>query len=188
MGAGYHGGFGGTLGSTYDSGTNDIGGQSYSDRGITIPDNLKSLLGKMPHKGDYVTGTKSDFSMTDVSVMSKESKVEFAKVTIGDKSYLIRGDSKGTVIPDHVMSELKKGSGKLEFHSHPHNDDLVPSKADRLLMRKLSRTTGQKTSAIVTPNGKTAIFSEHGVIETGTVHKIIDGDMKKIYQKLFGGK
>lgn len=188
MGAGYHGGFGETLGSTYESETNGIGEQSYSDRGINIPDNLKSLLLKMPQKGDYVAGTKSDFSMIDVSVMSKESKVEFAKVTIGNKSYLIRGDSKGTVIPNHIMSELKKGSGKLEFHSHPHNDDLVPSKADRMLVRKLSKITGQKTSTIVTPNGKTSVFGEHGVIETGTLHKIIDSDMKKIYQKLFGGK
>lgn len=138
--------------------------------------------------GDYVEGNRDDFSMTDVSIMSKESKVEFAKVTIGDRSYLIRGDSKGTVIPEHIMSEIKKSSGKLEFHSHPHNDDCIPSKSDRLLMHKLSILTGQKTSSIVTPNGKTSIFSEDGVVETGTVHMIIDIDMRKIYQKLFGGK
>ena len=188
MGAGFHGGFGETLGSTYESSGENSNEESYSDRGIESPGDIKTLLEEMSQKGDFVTGTKSDFSMTDVSIMSKETKVEFAKVTIGDKSYLIRGDSKGTVIPEHVMSELKKGTGKLEFHSHPRNDDLIPSKADRSLMSKLSRITGQKTSTIVTPNGKTAVFGEHGVIEAGTVHNIIDNDMKKIYLKLFGGK
>ena len=187
MGAGIHGGFGATLGSTYDGGTAGGGEQSYSDRGIEIPENVKSLLGKMSNKGDYATGKKSDFSMTDVSIMSKESRVEFAKVTIGDKSYLIRGDSRGTFIPDSIMSEIKKGSGRLEFHSHPHNDDCVPSKADRLLMHKLSRATGQKTSIIVTPNGKTAIFTEHGVAEIGTVSNKMDSAHKQALIKLFGG-
>lgn len=75
MGTGIHGGFGGTLGSTYQNDTNGTEEKSYSDRGISIPENLKTLLVKMPHKGDYVKGTKSDFSMTDVSILSKEARV-----------------------------------------------------------------------------------------------------------------
>ena len=188
MGTGNHGGFGETLGSTYKNDTTGLGENTYSDRGIAIPDNIKSLLGKMRRKGDFVKGSKDDFNMTDVSVMSKESKVEFAKVTIGNKSYLIRGDSKETVIPDHIMSELKKGSGKLDYHSHPHDDDLVPSKGDRKMMHKLSIATGQKSSIIVTPNGRTSTFTEDGVVKVGTVSNKLDRSHKQALIKLFGGK
>lgn len=188
MGAGVHGGFGGTLGSTYQNATNTTEEESYSDRGISIPENLKTLLGKMPHKGDYVKGTNSDFSMTDVSIMSKEARVEFAKVTIGDKSYLIRGDSKGAFIPEHILSEFKKGNGKLEFHSHPHNDDLIPSRYDLDTMAQLRRITGQQYSTIVTPNGRTSIFNEHGIVETGTVSSKIDRAHKLALIQLFGGE
>lgn len=141
----------------------------------------------MPKVGDYVTGTKVDFSMTDVSVMSKESKVEFAKVTVGNKSYLIRGDSNGTIIPENIISEIKRGSGILEFHSHPFNDDLVPSRSDLKIMGRLKVITGQPFSTIVTPNGRTATFDEHGVIETGIVHNKIDNKLKKMYYEMFGG-
>ena len=188
MGTGNYGGFGNTLGSTYANGSIDDGSISYSDRGIDIPAHVKELLGKLPHKGDYVTGNKNDFNMSDVSLLSKEAKVEFAKVTIGNKTYLIRGDERGTTIPKSILNKMEKESGRLEFHSHPHNDDCVPSAADRKLIGRLSRITGQKTSTIVTPNGRTAVFNEHGVVETGTVPNSIDQAHKQALLKLFGGK
>jgi len=188
MGAGYHGGFGETLGSTYEGGAGSSNEKSYSDRNIDIPETVKSLLGKMQKNGDYVTGKAEDYSMTDVSIMSKEAKVEFAKVTIRDKSYLIRGDSKGTIIPKHIMSEIIKGNGILEFHSHPHNDDLIPSLADRGIMKRLKKMTGQSHSIIVTPNGRMSSFNEHGVIETGSVSNMLDEKHKKALLKLFGGE
>jgi hypothetical protein len=125
--------------------------------------------------------------MTDVSIMSKETGVEFARVTIGEKTYLIRGDKGGTVIPDKLLNKMDKHSGTLDFHSHPYNDDCVPSKSDRLLMRKLRQTTGQRESSIVTPNGRTTLFDEHGVIETGIVSSTLDDARRKALMELFGG-
>ena len=192
MGGGFHGGFGKTqgytLGSTYLSGSDGIDVESYSDRGIEIPEELKVLLGKMPNKGDYVTGTNSDFSMADVSIMSKEAKVEFAKVTLGNKSYVIRGDSKGTVIPENIMDEIKREHGTLEFHSHPHNDDLIPSKADRRLMHTLSQITGQTDSTIITPNGRFCSFDENGTKETGILHSALTEERKQALIEIFGGQ
>jgi len=186
MGAGFHGGFGNTLGSTY--GNSNSTEETYADRGIDIPDNLKSALSKMRNKGDYIVAEGDLFSMKDVSIMSKESGVEFAKVSVDGKTYIIRGDKTGTIIPNSLLSKMKSGSGKLEFHSHPHNDDCIPSKADRQLMKCLRKATGQKSSSIVTPNGRTSTFDEHGVLSTGTVSNIIDAETKKLYYKLFGGK
>lgn len=143
-----------------------------------------SLLNK---KGDYITSNSNDFSMKDVSIMSKETGVEFAKVTIGNRSYLIRGDRIGTDIPDNLIKKIKTESGSLEFHSHPHNDDCVPSAADCALMNTLKRLTGQRYSTIVTPNGRTSTFDEHGVISTGTVSNQIDDDLRNLYIKMLGG-
>lgn len=187
MGTGYHGGFGNTLGSTY--GNSSTSEESYGDRGIEIPDHLKSALSKMERKGDYITTTDSNsFSMKDISIMSKEAGVEFAKVSINGKSYIIRGDKSGTVIPNSLMTKLKSGTGKLEFHSHPHNNDCVPSPSDMKLMKELHKRTGQRVSTIVTPNGRTSTFDEHGVISTGTVSNTIDKNLRDTYIKMFGGK
>jgi hypothetical protein len=36
---------------------------------------------------------------------------------------------------------MKTGSGKPAFHSHPHNGDLVPSSADKAVMKMLRKAT-----------------------------------------------
>jgi hypothetical protein len=82
---------------------------------------------------------------------------------------------------------MEKEGGTWDFHSHPHNDDCVPSKSDRLMMRKLRQTTGQRESSIVTPNGRTTLFDEHGVIETGTVSSTLDDARRRALMELFGG-
>lgn len=83
---------------------------------------------------------------------------------------------------------MKSGAGKLEFHSHPHNDDCIPSQADMNLMKSLRKSTGQRVSTIVTPNGRTSTFNEYGIISTGTVSNSIDENLRKTYLEMFGGK
>ena len=55
------------------------------------------------------------------------------------------------------------------------------------MMRKLRQTTGQRESSIVTPNGRTTLFDEHGVIETGTVSSTLDDARRRALMELFGG-
>lgn len=186
MSKGISGLFHGTLGTTKtNSSQNDT---SYSDRGLAIPNHIQQTLSKLEKKGDVITGTYNDFSMKDVSIMSKETGVEFAKITIGEKAYLVRGDKNGAMVPETLINKLARHGGTLDFHSHPHDNDCVPSKADMEMVKKLKNITGQPTSQIVTPNGRTVTFNEHGVVSTGTVSNIIDGDAKQIYLKLFGGE
>lgn len=186
MGTGFYGGFGNTLGSTRIN--NNSSEETYADRGIDIPESLKTALSQMKNKGEYIITDSDSFSMKDVSIMSKESGVEFAKVSVNGKTYIIRGDKSGTVIPNSLMTKIKTGSGKLEFHSHPHNDDCIPSQADMNLMKTLRKSTGQKISTIVTPNGRTSTFDENGVISIGTVSNTIDESHRQALLKLFGGK
>ena len=177
--------FHGTLGTSFSGQSQPL--ESYTDRGISIPTQIQAMLDRLPNKGDYIKGNTSDFDMKDVSVMSKETGVEFARITIGNESFLIRGDKKGTTIPQNLIRRLRENNGTLDFHSHPHNDDLMPSQGDMAIMRQLRRWTGQLTSTIVTPNGKTLIYNERGTISAGTVTNTINDDLRKIYISLFGG-
>ena len=177
--------FHGTLGTTISGMPQPL--ESYTDRGIAIPPHVQAMMDKLPNKGDYIKGGTSDFDMRDVSVMSKETGAEFARLTIGNETYLIRGDDKGTTIPNNLIRRLRANGGTLDFHSHPHNDDLMPSQGDMALMRQLRRWTGQLTSTIVTPNGKTLIYNERGTISTGTVPNSLNEDLRKMYISLFGG-
>lgn len=174
------------LNSTYipaDNGKLD----SYSQKGIDIPERIVKMLKKLQNKGDYISDSAGSFSMEDISIMSKQTGVEFACVTIDNVAYLIRGDNRGTVIPSELINLIKEKSGSLDFHSHPHNDDCIPSLSDRTLMGQLEKITGQTTSKIVTPNGKTTIFNVNGVIETGIVSNTLDENRKKALMELFGG-
>ena len=183
MSKGNSGLFHGTLGTTHiNSSQKDT---SYADRGVDIPEHIKQTLSKLKSKGDIVTGSRDSFSMKDVSVMSKETGVEFAKVTIGDKTYLVRGDKNGAVVPEALMKKMAKIGGTLDFHSHPHDNDCVPSGADREMVTILKSMTGQSTSQIVTPNGRTVTFNEHGVISTGIVPNLIDESLKQAYLDLW---
>ncbi|MDO4487593.1 MAG: hypothetical protein Q4B67_00680 [Eubacteriales bacterium] len=183
MSKGNSGLFHGTLGTTRVN--SSLNNTSYSDRGVEIPEHIKQILSKLQNKGDIISGNKDSFSIKDVSVMSKETGVEFAKVSIGNKTYLIRGDKNGAVVPEKLMKKMTKNGGILDFHSHPHDNDCIPSRADREMIKSLKSKTGQSTSRIVTPNGRTVTFNEHGVISTGTVPNLIDESLKQAYLDLW---
>ena len=185
MSKGFSGLFQRTLGTTYKN--SHIKAESYSQRGIKIPKLIKATLSRLKKKGDYIAGSLEELSMTNVSIMSKETGIEFARITIGETAYLIRGDESGTTIPKRLLSKMKKSSGTLDFHSHPHNNDCIPSNADRNVMVLLERITGQRTSTIVTPNGKQVTFGKAGIVEVSTIPNRIDESYAKALLTLFGG-
>ena len=185
MSKGYSGLFHGTLGTTVKNG---ISSQPYSERGIEIPEHIKQTLAKLNKAGDTITGKTGSYPIKDVSIMSKEAGVEFARVTIGDEEILIRGDEKGATIPYKLLNRMKREGGVFDFHSHPYDNDSSPSADDYYMMRVIHSATGQVTSRIVTPNGRITVYSYSGVVETSTVSNVIDSDMKEIYRKIFGGK
>ena len=137
--------------------------------------------------GYWIESSLSNFSATDVSVLSKETGVEYAKVTIGNKAYLIRGDENGTDIPISIIEQIKNKNGVLEFHSHPFDDNLIASVSDRNMMTRLSKITGQTTSKIVTPNRKVSVFGKDGVVEISSVSNSISKEYAESLKQLFGG-
>lgn len=161
---------------------------SYSELGIEIPKKIKSYLESLTVSGSFIKGNVGDFSMDDLKILSKETKVEFAKVTIGSTSYLIRGTENGTIIPNELVEELRKHGGKWDFHSHPFENDNIPSPADITALKTIQYITGQKTSEIVTTNGLVTVFNEYGVIEVKSLDAIIDNERRKALEELFGGE
>ena len=186
MSKGNSGLFHGTLGSSLQNGSQDS--STYGDRNIEIPNRIAAYISKLRNSGDYIEGKNNEFSMKDASIMSKETGVEFARVTIGNVSYLIRGDNRGVHLPPKLLRKIINKSGRLDFHSHPFDDDCLPSRSDLQMLRFLRKQVGQESSMIVTPNGKTVNYNESGVISTGIVSNFIDKEYRKILLELFGGK
>lgn len=174
-----------TLGTTVSGLTQPL--ESYSDRGIEIPQHIKDMLLQLPKTGRFIRGNKDDFSIQDVSIMSKETGVEFAKITIGSSAYLIRGDQYGAVIPDSLLKKMKRAGSSFDYHSHPHNDDIIPSESDIKAFKKISRKTGQSSSMIITPNGKKSSYNGSGIISVGTIEHTVNDDYKRALAQLFGG-
>ncbi|MCC8069229.1 MAG: phage minor capsid protein [Ruminococcus sp.] len=159
----------------------------YSNRGIELPEKLQDYLKFLTKENDYIEGEKNEFPMKDLSSLSKETGVEFARITIKDKTYLIRGSSRGTNISNDMLESMKKYNGTLDYHSHPHDDDNVPSQSDLDVMALLENLTGQQESQIVTTNGKTTTYNKYGIVSIGTVDNTISDEDKKMFEELFGG-
>ena len=185
MSKGYSGLFHGTFGTSVKNG---VLSQPYSDRGIELPEHIKQTLSRLKKKGDTVSGDIGSFPIKDVSIMSKEAGVEFARVTMGGKEILFRGDEHGVEFSKSFLNRMRMEGGIFDFHSHPYDDDNSPSYDDCEMMESVYYATGQVTSKIVTPNGRITVYSRFGTIETGIVSNIIGDDMKEVYKKLFGGK
>lgn len=162
--------------------------QSYSDRKIELPENIKKNLSMLVNSGDYITGERESFSMGDISVMSKETGVEFACVTINNTAYLIRGDKTSTDIPKEILDEIIKNKGTLDFHSHPHEGDTVPSCSDRNVIKLLENLTGQQRSKIVTTDNLVVEFDKYGAISIESIPNIINDDYAEALKILFGGE
>jgi hypothetical protein len=133
----------------------------YSERGIEIDIRLRGYLEELKNDGDYIVGRKGSFSPEDLSILSTEEGVEFATLTIGAKTYLLRGGERSTTIPDDIFVRLIEEHGTLDCHSHPYIMDLMPSKEDADFIRKLE---WQEKSMIVDPNGRMTFFNKEGLI------------------------
>lgn len=153
-----------------------------------MPDHLQEYLSKLNKPNDYIKGKAGMFTMRDLSVISKETGIEFAVVTVGDKAYLIRGTKTGTSIPENIIMQLEEHNGTLDFHSHPYDGDNIPSVAVREVIGMLEEITGESKSRIVTTDGKVTVFNKHGVINIESVDNSMTDYYKKMLEELFGGE
>ena len=152
----------------------------YSQRGIAISDRHSDMLARLTRAGDCITGRSGTFSASDLALLSHETGVEYTIFTIGDTSYLLRGEETETSIPGDLSYLLQQQHGTIDAHSHPFIGDLVPSQADKDMMRSLP---WQEKSVIVEPTGKAAVFTEEGTIGT---HQSEQQHDPSVYERLWG--
>lgn len=135
----------------------------YSKRGIDIEARVKNYAAKLTKGGDYISDVAGTFKNEDLAILTTETGVEYTSLTIGEKSYLIRGFERGTTISKELIDELLREKGTLDCHSHPFIGDLVPSEADKDFLRLL---TWQKESVIIEPTQNAVKFTAEGLVET----------------------
>ena len=134
----------------------------YSERGIKIEERLQDYLKDLHANSDYIERPAGEFKMQDLAVLTTETGVEYTSITIGGKSYLIRGSTRETAIPQELYDKLIKEHGTLDCHSHPHIGDLRPSKEDQKFLKSL---TWQEKSVIIDPTQDSVVFTEYGATE-----------------------
>ena len=138
----------------------------YSERGIEIEKRLQEYLKVLKANSDYIERPAGEFKKQDLAILTTETGVEYTSLTIGNKSYLIRGAEKYTSIPDELYDRLMENKGTLDCHSHPRIGDLRPSKEDQKFMKSL---TWQEKSVIIDPTQDSVVFTEYGATEKHTL-------------------
>lgn len=146
-----------------------------------VPENIQRYLNSLQKDGDSLT---LDICPTtkDLSLLSRQTGVEFVAVSVNGKNILIRGTSSATTIPSPLFEELEKHKGILNYHSHPFIGDIIPSKADLSVAKMMY---WQDEFKIVSVDGVTSLYNKNGIIETGTVENIILETDKSLFEELF---
>ncbi|MBQ8066754.1 MAG: hypothetical protein IJ201_00225 [Solobacterium sp.] len=159
-----------------------------SSRGISLPEKLTNILDKTPDTGSYCV--VSELTNNELRTLTQETGVEYAKITISEDVYVIRGKEKGIVIPNSFVDEMKAQNGRLDAHCHPFIGDVIPSEADLEALTLLEKETGQSTSEIISVDGMRSIYSKYGIIsvETVTDNSTLSEERKMDFLRLFGGE
>lgn len=138
----------------------------YSERGIEIEPRIVHYMEQLPQNGTYITDRANSFSMEDIQIMTAETGVEFTLLEIGEDSYLIRGNERGTTIPDGISEKLYNQKGSFVCHSHPYIGDLKPSQSDIDFLISL---TWQTESIIIDPSGEMVVYDQYGIKEKKSI-------------------
>ena len=153
----------------------------YSERGIKLDERIKGYMKGLTKAGQYVSSKAGTYTTEDMAILTTETGVEYTLLTIGGKSYMIRGTENGTTIPDELYEALVKNKGTLDYHTHPYIGDIIPSKSDREVLKTLN---WQEKSGIIDPRGNVVEFDANGNIERENNGLQRNEDF---YAELFGG-
>jgi len=166
----------GKIASAGESGEKAI---PYSQRGIAIEPRVQSYLDSLSDEGTFLSDKAGTYSLQDLKVLTAETGVEYTMLTVDGTSYMIRGNERGTNIPQEILEKLYQNQGEFICHSHPFVGDPKPSKSDLNFLRSL---TWQENSIIIEPSGEMVIYDQHGVKEKKEIPMERDEDY---YAKMF---
>lgn len=112
-----------------------------------------SILNKIPNIGDYVEFEKDYIEESDLAYLTAWTDNEFAWLTGKNHDLLYHGEKYHCCFDENLTEALLSKKYSIYMHSHPDEDNPVPSKADRNVLIQI----GQKTSKIISATTKRVI-------------------------------
>lgn len=117
----------------------------------------QSMLNRVPEIGDSATFRHESLELIDLAYLTVKTGHEFAILRGKDIDILFHGDSRHCEFPETLVEMMIGHKVEIIGHSHPGEDDPVPSMADRIALIKL----GQKRSVVVSGRtGKMRTFGQ----------------------------
>jgi hypothetical protein len=116
----------------------------------------QSMLNRVPEIGDSATFRHGSLELIDLAYLTAKTGHEFAVLRGKDIDILFHGDSRHCEFPETLVEMMINHKVMILGHSHPGEDDPVPSLADRVALIRL----GQKNSVVV--SGRTGKMRPFG--------------------------
>lgn len=104
-----------------------------------------SLLKRVPNPGEYFKFELDSIEMIDLAYLTAKTGDEFALLRSKSCDVLFHGYRTDCTFYGELKDGLKSHEYVLVGHSHPGEDEPIPSSEDRAFLRE----TGQKTSKVI---------------------------------------
>ena len=118
----------------------------------------QSMLNRVPEIGDSATFRYESLELIDLAYLTAKTGHEFAILRGKDIDILFHGDAHHCEFPETMVDMMLNHKVQILGHSHPGEDDPMPSPGDRMALRKL----GQKRSIVVSGRtGKMKGFTQN---------------------------
>ncbi|MBR6474563.1 MAG: hypothetical protein IKS98_03855 [Lachnospiraceae bacterium] len=115
-----------------------------------------AMLNRVPQIGDSATFNHEYLQLIDLAYLSAKTGHEFAILRGKDIDILFHGNSLHCEFPETLVEMMIDHKVEIIGHSHPGEDDPIPSSADRAALIKI----GQKNSFVV--SGRTGKMRQFG--------------------------
>ena len=105
----------------------------------------KSILSKVPNRGDYARFNLDSIEMMDLAYLSAKTGDEFALLRGKSDDYLFHGSNVSCVFTEQLERDIRDHKIELIGHSHPGEEDPEPSPEDRAFLKEI----GQRESCVI---------------------------------------
>ena len=114
------------------------------------------MLNRVPEIGDSANFKHESLELIDLAYLTAKTGHEFAILRGKDIDILFHGDSRHCEFPETLVEMMIDHRVEILGHSHPGEDEPIPSFADRVALIKI----GQKRSVVV--SGRTGKMRPFG--------------------------
>lgn len=114
------------------------------------------MLDRAPEIGDSATFKHGALELIDLAYLTAKTGHEFAILRGKDIDILFHGDERHCEFPETLADLMLEHKLEIFGHSHPGEDDPVPSQGDRRALKSI----GQKKSTVV--SGRTGRMKGFG--------------------------